>query len=177
VLELAGEVPVTIVPGVTAAQIAAAGLGAPLMNDYITISLSDLLTSREEVLRRAKLAAESDLVVCLYNPTSKKRQSLFEEVCEIITGARPVDTPVGWVRAAGSAEETSGIVRLSELATQDIDMRTIVILGNSRTTVIDGKMVTGRGYEKKKEKRRGSDSAKEMSRGSDSAPTDPGHRG
>lgn len=154
-LELAGEVPVTVVPGVTAAQIAAARLGAPLMNDYITLSLSDLLTPREEVLRRARLAAASDLVVCLYNPTSRKRQPLFAEVCGIIARERSPETPVGWVRAAGSPEETSGIIKLSQLSAQEIDMRTIVILGNSRTVVADGRMVTGRGYEKKNGKNRG----------------------
>jgi precorrin-3B C17-methyltransferase len=152
---MADGIPVTVVPGVTAAQIAAARLGAPLMNDYITLSLSDLLTPREEVLRRARLAAASDMVVCLYNPTSKKRRPLFEEVCEIMAGERPADTPVGWVRAAGSSEESSGIVPLSELAAEDIDMRTIIILGNSRTVVKNGRMVTGRGYEKKKGKGRG----------------------
>ncbi|MBI5870295.1 MAG: precorrin-3B C(17)-methyltransferase [Actinobacteria bacterium] len=154
-LELADDIPVEIVPGVTAAQIAAARLGAPLMNDYITLSLSDLLTPREEVLRRARLAAESDLVVCLYNPTSKKRQPLYEQVCGIIAEARDPDTPAGWVRAAGSPEESSGIVPLSELPAQKIDMRTIIILGNSRTFVRNGRMLTGRGYERKKGKSRG----------------------
>ncbi len=148
-LEMAGDVPVTIVPGVTAAQLAAASLGAPLMNDYITISLSDLLTPRDEVLRRARLAAESDLVVCLYNPTSKKRRPLFEQVCAILAQARPADTPTGWVLGAGGPGETSGIVPLAELAAQNIDMRTIVIVGNSRTRMIGGRMVTARGYERK----------------------------
>ncbi|MHB8793672.1 MAG: precorrin-3B C(17)-methyltransferase [Thermoleophilia bacterium] len=148
-LELADDIPVDVVPGVTAAQIAAARLGAPLMNDYITLSLSDLLTPREEVLRRARLAAASDMVICLYNPTSRKRQPLFEKVCNILAEERHPDTPVGWVRAAGSPEETSGIVPLSSLPGQEIDMRTIIILGNSRTVIRNGRMVTGRGYEKK----------------------------
>ncbi|MHB9111932.1 MAG: precorrin-3B C(17)-methyltransferase [Thermoleophilia bacterium] len=151
-LELADGIPVDVVPGVTAAQIAAARLGAPLMNDYIALSLSDLLTPREEVLRRARLAAASDMVVCLYNPTSRRRQPLFEEVCSILAGERHPDTPAGWVRAAGSPEESSGIVPLSELSRQEIDMRTIIILGNSRTVIRNGRMVTGRGYEKKKGK-------------------------
>jgi cobalt-precorrin 5A hydrolase/precorrin-3B C17-methyltransferase len=146
-LELADGVPVKIVPGVTAAQIAAASLGAPLMNDFITLSLSDLLTPREEVLRRAHLAAASDLAVCLYNPTSRKRRPLFEEVCRILNQERPPATPVGWVREAGSPGETAGITTLAELAQQEIDMRTIVIIGNSRTEIVNGRMVTGRGYE------------------------------
>lgn len=149
-LELAGEAPVTVVPGVTAAQIAAARLGAPLMNDYITLSLSDLLTPREEVLRRARLAAASDMVICLYNPTSKKRRALYEEVRGLIAAERPADTPVGWVREAGGASETSGVIRLDELSARQIDMRTIVIIGNSRTVIINGRMVTARGYEGKR---------------------------
>jgi len=148
-LELADGVPVTIVPGVTAAQIAAARLGAPLMNDYITLSLSDLLTPREEVLRRARVAAASDLAICLYNPSSRKRRPLFEEVCEILAEERPSDTPAGWVREAGGPGETCGVTTLAALADEDIDMRTIIIVGNSRTSVIGGRMVTGRGYEKK----------------------------
>ncbi len=149
-LEAAGDTTVRIVPGVTSAQIAAARLGAPLMNDYITLSLSDLLTPREEVLRRARLAAASDMVVCLYNPISKKRRPLFEEVCLIMTIERSPDTPVGWVREAGSPAEAAGIISLAELRQQDIDMRTIVIIGNSQTEIINGRMITRRGYEKKR---------------------------
>jgi precorrin-3B C17-methyltransferase len=149
VLELAGGEPVNIVPGVTAAQIAAGRLGAPLMNDYISLSLSDLLTPREEVLRRTEVAALSDMVICIYNPTSKKRQSLFEEACVIIAGHRPPDTVVGIVRKAGAADETVSVLTLGELAGSDVDMRSIIIIGNTRTRVIDGRMVTTRGYESK----------------------------
>ena len=149
-LELANGVPVTIVPGVTAAQIAAARLGAPLMNDYITLSLSDLLTPRQEVLRRAQLAAASGMVICIYNPTSRKRRPLFGEVCGILAENRTADTPAGWVREAGGPGETAGITTIAGLARQDVDMRTIIIVGNSRTAVIDGRLVTGRGYENKR---------------------------
>lgn len=148
-LEMADGIPVSVIPGVTAAQIAAARLGAPLMNDYVTLSLSDLLTPREEVLRRAELAAASDMVVCLYNPSSKKRRPLFEAACDIMLKHRPGGTPTGWVRDAGGPAEAGGIIRLAALPGQDIDMRTIVIVGNSRTRVVNGKMVTARGYEKK----------------------------
>lgn len=145
-LEMANGIPVSVIPGVTAAQLAAARLGAPLMNDYVTLSLSDLLTPREEVLRRAEAAAASDLVICLYNPTSRKRQPLFEEVCALLTAIRPVTTPVGWVRDAGGPEEEAAIIELGELAGQQIDMRTIVVVGNSRTEVINDRLVTRRGY-------------------------------
>lgn len=146
ILEIADGVEVNIIPGITAAQIAASRLGAPLMNDFITLSLSDLLTPRAEVLRRVRAAAASDLVTCLYNPTSRKRQPLYEEACAILLEHRPADTPVGWVRDAGGPAEEARIVTLGELAGQDTDMRTVIIVGNSRTEVIGEKLVTRRGY-------------------------------
>lgn len=146
-LELAEGYPVHVVPGVTAAQLAAATLGAPLMNDFVTLSLSDLLTPRQEVLRRAQLAAASDMVICLYNPTSRKRRPLFEEVCSLLEEHRPADTVVGWVREAGGPDESSSLTTLSRLKDEEIDMRTIIIVGNSRTMLVDGRMVTARGYE------------------------------
>jgi cobalt-precorrin 5A hydrolase/precorrin-3B C17-methyltransferase len=148
-LEMAGDQPVNVIPGVTAAQIAAARLGAPLMNDYISLSLSDLLTPREEVLRRVDVAGRSDLVICIYNPASKKRRPLFEEACAIVAGHRPADTVVGVVRKAGAVDEAVSIFTLGELAGRDVDMRSIIIIGNSRTRVVDGRMVTARGYESK----------------------------
>lgn len=149
ILEMTNGIPVSIIPGVTAAQLAAARLGAPLMNDYVTLSLSDLLVPREEVLKRLRQAAASDLVICLYNPTSKKRQPLFEEACAILATYRPPETPVGWVRDAGGAAEEVHLTRLRHLASQKIDMRTIIIVGNLHTQIINGKMVTRRGYERK----------------------------
>ena len=146
VLEMADGIPVTVIPGVTAAQIAASRLGAPLMNDYVTLSLSDLLTPRQEVLRRAEAAALSDMVICLYNPSSKKRRPLFEEVCKILSRHRPGETPVGWLKDAGGPGEEGGIITLAALSSQDVDMRTIIIVGNSKTEVINGRMVTARGY-------------------------------
>lgn len=146
ILQIANGVPVHIIPGITAAQIAASRLGAPLMNDFVTLSLSDLLTPRAEVLRRVTAAAASDLVTCLYNPTSRKRRPLYESACAILLEHRPADTPVGWVRDAGGPAEEARIVALGELAAQDTDMRTVIIVGNSRTEVIKGKLVTRRGY-------------------------------
>jgi len=151
-LEMAGEVPVEVVPGVTAAQLAAASLGAPLMNDYVTVSLSDLLTPRDEVLRRVEAAAAADLVICLYNPTSRKRQPLFLESCAIIAAHRPGDTVVGLVRKAGAPDEEAAVITLDELPGSGVDMRSVIIVGNSKTRVMDGRMVTTRGYEKKSER-------------------------
>ncbi|MHB1390072.1 MAG: precorrin-3B C(17)-methyltransferase [Thermoleophilia bacterium] len=146
ILEIAEGVEVDVIPGITAAQIAASRLGAPLMNDFVTLSLSDLLTPRVEVLRRVTAAAASDLVTCLYNPTSRKRQPLYEEACAILLKHRPADTPVGWVRDAGGPAEEVRIVALADLAAQDTDMRTVIIVGNSRTEVIGERLVTRRGY-------------------------------
>ena len=150
-LEMAGDTPVAIAPGVTAAQLAAARLGAPLMNDYITLSLSDLLTPRDEVLRRAEAAAAADMVVCLYNPASRKRRPLFEAVCAILRRHRADETVVGWVRNAGGPGEEAAIINLGELPGAGIDMRCLVIVGNSHTRIVDGRMVTSRGYERKQE--------------------------
>lgn len=149
-IEEAGGTPVRILPGVTAAQIAAARLGAPLMNDYVTLSLSDLLTPRDEVLRRVAAAAASDLVICLYNPTSRKRRPLFEEACGVIAAYRPAGTIVGMVRNAGAGDEEVSIFSLAELPGRDVDMRSLIIIGNSKTTVTGGRLVTTRGYESKK---------------------------
>lgn len=149
-LEMAGEEEVSIIPGVTAAQLAAASLGAPLMNDFITLSLSDLLTPREEVIRRVESAARADMVICLYNPVSKKRRPLFEESCAIIADHRPGSTVVGLVRMAGAPDEEVTIITLDELAAREVDMRSVIIIGNSQTRVINGRMVTARGYEKKR---------------------------
>ncbi len=148
-LELAGDTPVKVIPGVTAAQFAAARLGAPLMCDYVTLSLSDLLTPRAEVIRRLRAAATSDMVICLYNPASRKRRPLFEEACAILLEHRSPETPVGWVFSAGGRDEKTGMDKLINLTKIGVDMRTIIIIGNSRTEVIGGKMVTRRGYESK----------------------------
>ncbi len=151
-LEMAGSedpVSVFVIPGVTAAQIAAARLGAPLMNDYITLSLSDLLTPWREVIRRVRLAAASDMVICLYNPASKKRRALLAEVCAIFLKVRPPGTPVGWVRDAGGPGESVHTGVLGDLPRAAIDMRTIIIVGNSQTELRRGMLITKRGYEKK----------------------------
>lgn len=145
-LELSDGIAVDIIPGITAAQTAASLLGAPLMNDYVTLSLSDLLTPRSEVLRRAGIAAASDLVVCLYNPASKKRRPLFDEVVSLLKEHRPPGTPVGWVRDAGGPGEESQVTTIEKLSQLPTDMRTIIIIGNSQTEVIGGQMVTRRGY-------------------------------
>lgn len=145
-MELDPGAPIGVVPGITAAQAAAARLGAPLMNDFVVLSLSDLLTPRAEVLRRAHATAAADLVACLYNPTSRRRRPLFEEVVGIFLGERPRETPVGWVRNAYRPEEEVHVTDLGALAGEAIDMWSVVIIGSSRTEVLGGRLVTRRGY-------------------------------
>jgi precorrin-3B C17-methyltransferase len=148
-MELDPDADVQVVPGITAAQAAAARLGAPLMNDFAVLSLSDLLTPRAEVLRRATAVAGADLVACLYNPTSRKRRPLFEQVVGLFLAQRPATTPAGWVRNAYRDGEEIGRCGLGELLEAPIDMWTTVVIGSTRTEFLGGSMVTRRGYAEK----------------------------
>ena len=147
-LELAEglHVPIEIIPGVTAASAAAAALGAPLMLDFAVISLSDLLIPWEVIRRRLEAVAGADFVVALYNPRSKSRTGPLDEAVEILRAARPGQTPVGIVTAAGQADQSLVVTDLDHLLEQKVDMRTVVIVGNSRTRQIDRWLVTARGY-------------------------------
>lgn len=140
------EIKVEVVPGVTAACSAAAVLGAPLMHDFAVISLSDLLTPWEQIEKRLHLAAEADFVLCLYNPASKKRADYLSKACAVIGAVRKTDTPCGLVRNVGRDAETYEILPLGELAKTGVDMLTTVFIGNSNTKVINGRLVTPRGY-------------------------------
>jgi cobalt-precorrin 5A hydrolase/precorrin-3B C17-methyltransferase len=147
-LELASEdVDVIVVPGVTAAQAAASLLGSPLGHDHCSISLSDLLTPWEVIQERVRAAAEADFVVSLYNPRSKGRDWQLGKVREILLEHRSSDTPVGIVKDAYREEQRVVLTELGSLRPEDVDMLTIVIIGNSRTEVRAGRMVTPRGYE------------------------------
>ena len=150
-LELAAasgvEVDIVVVPGVTAALAAAAELGAPLMCDFAVVSLSDLLTPLEVIERRLDAAASADFVIALYNPKSHTRTEPFRRAMTILRRHLPAETPCGVVAAVGSPEARVNVTRLYELDHMDIDMRTIVIVGNSRTEIIRGRMVTRRGYD------------------------------
>ncbi len=141
------SVEVEVVPGVTAANAAAALLGSPLGHDHASISLSDLLTPWEEIETRVEKAAEGDFVVALYNPRSKGREWQLEKAVEILKKHRPGDTPVGIVRRAMRDGEKVEMSTLDGLLDNDIDMLTTVIVGNSQTFVYKEWMVTPRGYE------------------------------
>jgi cobalt-precorrin 5A hydrolase/precorrin-3B C17-methyltransferase len=146
-LELAEEdVEVTVVPGITAAQAAASLLGSPLGHDHCSISLSDLLTPWEVIENRVRAAALGDFVVSLYNPRSKGRDWQLGKVQKILLEHRPSDTPVGIVRDAYRPTQGVVVKDLASLRPEEVDMLTVVLVGNSQTRLVAGKMVTPRGY-------------------------------
>ena len=143
-------VEVRVIPGITAANSCAAILGAPLMNDYAAISLSDRLASWDVIKRRLVSACTGDFVICLYNPASSLRPYSFMKACDTILHYRDSKTPAGYVRNAGRDGESSRIMTLREIRNcQDVDMLCTVIIGNSQTYVLGGKMITPRGYDVK----------------------------
>jgi precorrin-3B C17-methyltransferase len=147
ILEAAPEgLEINIIPGVTAAGAAAAVLGAPLMHDFAVISLSDLLTPWEDIVRRLEAAAAADFVIVLYNPRSRGRAEHLEKARMVLLKHRSAGTVVGTVRNRGRPGQEHALSTLAELAVEDVDMFTTVIIGNSRTKVVNGRMVTPRGY-------------------------------
>ena len=151
VLELTDEpafatVVVDVVPGVTAGLAASATLGAPLGHDHVLISLSDLLTPWDRIEARLQAAAQSDLVVVLYNPRSERRTWQLGKALGILSQGRPPSTPVGIVTDAGREGETVVTTNLEELDPTMVSMTTCVIVGSSTTVVLNGRMVTPRGY-------------------------------
>ena len=140
------DIEIEIVPGITAASGGAAVLGAPLMHDFAVISLSDLLTPWETIEKRLKAAAQADFVICLYNPSSRKRADYLSRACGIILESRTAATVCGIVRNIGREGESCRILSLGELKDIQTDMFTTVFIGNSATKEINGRMVTPRGY-------------------------------
>lgn len=152
VLELSAafpEVEIEILPGITAAVSGAAVLGAPLMNDFCVISLSDRLTSWETIARRLRCAAEGDFSLCLYNPASKTRKTHLRRACDVLLEHRAPDTVCGWVRNIGREGQEKKLMTLAELREETVDMFTTVFIGCEATRRINGRMVTLRGYEGK----------------------------
>ena len=146
-LELAGvDVDVEVIPGITAAQAAASILGSPLGHDHCSISLSDLLTPWEVIEKRVKAAAMGDFVVSLYNPRSKGRDWQLGEVRSLLLEHRSPETPVGIVKNAYREDAEVSATTLSALRPEDVDMLTVVVVGNSRTKFVAGRIVTPRGY-------------------------------
>ena len=139
-------VEVIVIPGITAANSCASVLGAPLMNDYVTLSLSDRITEWPVIVKRLISACSGDFVICVYNPASKLRPDNFMKACDIILRYYAPDTPAGYVRNMGRGEMTHAVMTLREIRDCDIDMLCTVIIGNSQTYILDGKMITSRGY-------------------------------
>ena len=140
------EIEVEVIPGVTAATGGAAVLGAPLIHDLAVISLSDLLTPWEKIEKRLLLAAEADFVICLYNPSSKKRADYLKRACDLMLRHKAPETVCGIVSNIGRDGESCRVLTLLELRDTQTDMFTTVFIGNSQTKEIGGKMVTPRGY-------------------------------
>jgi len=152
VLELADpEIEIEVVPGITAATAAAASLGAPLMHDFALISLSDLLTPYDKIMDRIKHCSMADMAIVIYNPRSHGRQKHLDEAREIMLQYKSPETPVGLVRNAKRGEEEVVITTLGNLPNEEVDMLTVVLVGNSETREQNGKMITPRGYHKKEE--------------------------
>jgi len=140
------DVVIETLPGISAFQKAASLLGAPIGHDMCIISLSDLMTPWEVIERRIKAAAEGDFVTAVYNPKSHGRYWQLYRLQEIFLQVRQAGTPVGYVRQAGREEQTVKVTTLDGFNPEDVDMFTVIIIGNSQTYIADGKMITPRGY-------------------------------
>ena len=140
------DVELEIIPGVTAATGGAAVLGAPLIHDFCLISLSDLLTPWEVIEKRLRAAGGADFVICLYNPSSRRRADHLRKACEILLGYKSEDTVCGIVNHIAREGQSEQVMTLRELRDTQVDMFTTVFVGNSQTKEIGGKMVTPRGY-------------------------------
>ncbi len=143
------EIEVETVPGITAASAVGALLGAPLMNDFATISLSDLMTPEKVIIKRLEGVAEADLVCVLYNPASKKRRTLIRTAVDIYRRAVGEETVAGIVTDACRPDQQVMTCTLKDFPFDEIGMKTLVVLGNSRTVLRNGKMYTLRGYDDK----------------------------
>ena len=135
-----------VIAGISAVNSAAAILGAPLMHDFAVISLSDLMTDWQLIKKRVECAAAGDFVIALYNPKSKKRVKNIEEVQEILLKYKNKNTPVGIVTNAGREGETKIISTLENFTREEINMFSLVLIGNSKTFVKNNFMITPRGY-------------------------------
>ena len=144
--ERASEVTLEVLPGISAFQKAAARLGAPVGHDFCVISLSDLLTPWEKIEKRIRAAASADFVTAVYNPKSEGRYWQLYRLKEIFMQEREATTPVGYVRQAGREEETVKITTLADFDPEDVDMFTVVLIGNAQSYAWEDHLVTPRGY-------------------------------
>ena len=140
------SIEVETLPGISAFQKAASLLGAPIGHDMCIISLSDLMTPWEVIERRIKAAAVGDFVTAVYNPKSHGRYWQLYRLQELFLQERSAETPVGYVRQAGREEQEIKLTTLGAFDLEDVDMFTVILIGNSQTYIADGKMITPRGY-------------------------------
>ncbi|MBP3786928.1 MAG: precorrin-3B C(17)-methyltransferase [Prevotella sp.] len=146
-LEMRGEkIEIEALPGISAFQKAASLLGAPIGHDMCIISLSDLMTPWEVIERRIKAAATGDFVTAVYNPKSHGRYWQLYRLVELFLQERSPETPVGYVRQAGREEQEVKLTTLADFNPEDVDMFTVILIGNSQSYISEGKMITPRGY-------------------------------
>ena len=140
------NVEVIALPGISAFQKAASLLGAPVGHDFCVISLSDLMTPWERIERRIRAAAMADFVTAVYNPKSEGRYWQLHRLKELFLEERAPETPVGYVRQAGREEQVVNLTTLAEFDPEQVDMFTVILIGNSQSYEADGKFITPRGY-------------------------------
>ena len=141
------EISISVIPGITAASSGAAVLGAPLNHDFCVISLSDLLTPWEKIEKRLRAAAEGDFAIAIYNPSSHKRQDYLKRACDILLERIEPERACGYVENIGREETRAVTCTLKELRDAKVNMFTTVFVGNSGSEMINGKLVTKRGYQ------------------------------
>jgi precorrin-3B C17-methyltransferase len=146
---LLDAVDLDVVPGIPALCAAAALLGAPLMHDFAAISLSDLLTPLPLIMKRVECAVEGDFVMVLYNPRSRKRASYLGRTLDMAAARRGPDTPVGFVRNAYRPDQEVRVATLGSCDPEWADMLSTVVIGNSASRLVGGKILTPRGYYEK----------------------------
>lgn len=135
-----------IIPGIPAFNAAASLAGAPLMHDFAAVSLSDHLTPWDVIEKRLAAASEADFVLAIYNPRSHSRPGLLEKARQILLRTRSPETPVAIVRKAMREGQWKCITTLGQLPVEEVDMQSIVLVGNTRTYIWKGWIVTPRGY-------------------------------
>ncbi len=148
--EIGKEYPDTVlevIPGITAASSGGAALGAPINHDFCVISLSDLLTPWEKIERRLLAAAEGDFAIVIYNPASRKRKDYLKKACELLLGTIEENRCCGYVENIGREGTRICTCTLKELKDQEVNMFTTVFIGNSGSEILDGKLITKRGYQ------------------------------
>lgn len=147
--ERKSNIEIISLPGISAFQKAASLLGAPIGHDLCTISLSDLMTPWDVIERRIKAAAVGDFVTAIYNPKSNGRYWQLYRLVELFLQQRSCDTPVGYVRQAGRDEQEIKVTTLADFNPEDVDMFTVILIGNSQSYISDGHIITPRGYYRK----------------------------